>query len=307
MEAGPGGDGLPAHVLASHLESLRQRGHSEGSIEARRRALARMAAAVPVPLLEAAPAHLAAWRKGLAVTPNTVVGYASHARGFYAWAVAAGLCEGNPAEGLPLPRLTRGLPRPVGEDVLTDAVLNAPLRVRPWLVLAGWAGLRAKEIALLRRERVLDTAAPPVLLVAADATKGRRERIIPLSAFALAELRLAGMPRAGWMFRRCDGRRGPNQPWMVSHLANEHLHSCGIQATLHQCRHRFGTVLYQQTHDLRLVQELMGHADPSTTAGYAAYDRSGAAAAVEALPAPPRLREARAAARETAPNTTALT
>ena len=284
---------MPAHVLAAHLDSLRQRGQSPGSVAARRRALARMAAAIPVPLLEAAPEHLAAWRQALAVTSNTVVGYASHAHGFYAWAVAAGLREDNPVEGLPLPRLTRGLPRPVGEDALMDAVINAPLRVRPWLVLAGWAGLRAKEIALLRRERVLDTATPPVLLIAADATKGRRERVVPMSAFVTGELRLAGMPRAGYVFRRCDGRQGPNQPWLVSHLANRHLRSCGIAATLHQCRHRFGTVLYQQTHDLRLVQELMGHADPSTTAGYAAYDRSGAAAAVEALPAPARLREAR--------------
>jgi integrase/recombinase XerC len=114
-----------------------------------------------------------------------------------------------------------------------------------------------------------------------------------MAAFVAGELRMAGMPHTGYVFRRHDGRRGPLEPWTVSHLANRHLRQCGIDATLHQLRHRFGTVLYQQTHDLRLVQELMGHADPATTAGYAAYDRSGAADAVEALPAPPRLREAR--------------
>jgi integrase len=174
------------------------------------------------------------------------------------------------------------------------AVASAPPRVRPWLVLAGWAGLRAKEIALLRRETVLDTATPPVILVAADATKGHRERIVPASPFVLAELRTAGLPRAGWVFPRRDGRPGPLAPWTVSHLANRHLRESGTAATLHQCRHRFATVLYQQTHDLRLVQELLGHVSPETTALYSAYDRAGAADAVNKLPAPQRLTVAQA-------------
>ena len=236
--------GLPAHVLAAHLTSLRHRGHTAASVQARARALHRMAGRIPVPLLEATVADLATWRENLTVTGNTVIGYVSHAKDFYAWAVGQGLAASNPAEGLPLPRLVRGLPRPAGKDVLMDAVTTAPLRVRPWLVLAGWAGLRAKEIALLRRERVLETAAPPVILVASDATKGRRERVVAMSAFVV---------------------------------------------TLHQCRHRFASVLYQQTHDLRLVQELLGHQSPETTAGYAAYDRAGAADAVNAIPTPARL------------------
>src|SRR4249920_119676 len=281
--------GLPAHVLAAHLTSLRHRGHTENSIEARARALHRMAARIGAPLLDATAADLAAWRENLTVTTNTVRSYASHAHEFYAWAVTQGYRDDNPSAGLLLPRRVAGLPRPAGEDVLMDAVTSAPLRVRPWLVLAGWAGLRAKEIALLRRERVLETASPPVILVASDATKGRRERVVAMSAFVLAELRTAGLPRAGWVFTRRDGRPGPNAPWMVSHLANEHLRSCGTGVTLHQCRHRFASVLYQQTHDLRLVQELLGHQSPETTAGYAAYDRAGAADAVNSIPTPARL------------------
>ena len=275
--------------MAAHLAALRQQGCSEGTIEARRRALERMGRRLPVPVLEAGPDHLAAWREGLPVTGNTVAGYVSHARHFYDWARRSGLADSNPAAGLPVPRVTRGLPRPIGEDVLMAAVAAAPPRVRPWLVLAGWAGLRAKEIALLRRERVLDTATPPVILVAADATKGRRERVVPASAFVLAELRVAGLARAGWVFRRRDGRPGPNASHTISHLANGHLRDCGTDATLHQCRHRFATVLYQQTRDLRMVQDLLGHADPATTALYSAFDQSGAYDAVDALPAPPRL------------------
>jgi integrase len=267
---------------------MRQRGYSPATVYARRRALARMAAVIPVPLLEASPADLAAWREGLTVTGNTAVQYAAHARAFYAWAVQAGRCQSDPAAALALPRMIRGLPRPAGEDLLLSALESAPPRVRPWLVLAGWAGLRAKEIALLRRERVLDTASPPVILVASDATKGRRERLVPMSKFVVTEMRLC-MPRGmGFVFPRCDGLPGANRPWTVSHVANDYLREYGF--TLHQCRHRFGTAAYRATKDLRAVQSLLGHADPATTAGYAAFDNTAAIAAVEAIPAPARMR-----------------
>lgn len=68
------------------------------------------------------------------------------------------------------------------------------------------------------------------------------------------------------MFRRHDGNTGPNAPWVVSQLVNEHLHSLGIVATLHQGRHRFGTMGWRVTKDLRALQQLMGHANPATTA-----------------------------------------
>ena len=170
------------------------------------------------------------------------------------------------------------------------ALAHAGERVRPWLVLAGWAGLRAREIAYLRRECILDTHAPPQLLVDARAGKGRAERLVPASAFVLAELRAAGLPASGYVFRRRDGRPGPIAPHLVSHLAGECLREAGTSATLHQLRHRFLTLAYQQTRDLRLVQELAGHATPQTTAGYTAFDRGEAASAVESLPVPGRLR-----------------
>jgi integrase/recombinase XerC len=277
-------------VVGAHLRFLELCGQTPGSVYCRRRALARMAIALPVPLVDAAVEDLAAWREQLAVGPGTVVGYVSHAREFYAWAVMAGLREDNPAEALPVPRLGRRLPRPIGQADLFAAVGGAPDRIRPWLVLAGWCGLRAKEIALLRRECVLDTARPPLLIVAENATKGRSERAVPLCSFALGELRDAGLPSSGWVYRRRDGGRGPNAPWLVSQLSNEYLHGCGIQETLHQLRHWFATTTYSRRRDLRMVQELLGHSSPSTTAGYAAFDRADAANVIEELPVPGRLR-----------------
>jgi integrase/recombinase XerC len=276
-------------AIARHLEHLRLRGRAPGTIYQRRRALARLAAALPVPLLDATAGMLTEWRAGLTVGDLAVAHYVSHAREFYAWGLAAGLVDANPVDGLPVPPVGRRLPRPIGEESLFAAITSASDRIRPWLVLAAWAGLRAKEIACLCRHNVLDTARPPGLLIVREATKGRTERFVPLSAFVLGEL-LPCLPASGWVFRRRDGRPGPNRPWRISKLANDHLHGCGIPETLHQLRHRFATQAYAVGHDLRVVQELLGHQYAESSAGYAAINCADAVAAVEAIPAPRHLR-----------------
>ena len=291
--AGPGRPEFPplsardVRPVWQHLDWMRQRGLRPSTIYQRRRALTRLAAALPCGLLAAGEPELAAWRAALTIGDAATVSYVSAVREFYRWAAGHGLIPADPAASLPTPKLARRLPRPISEASLIDALQYAPRRVRPWLVLAGWAGLRACEIALLRRECILDQAQVPALLIAADATKGRTERIVPMSGFVLAELHEAGIPARGWMFPRRDGADGPNRPWLVSHLANGWLHECGFAATLHQLRHRFGTQAYHATRDLRAVQELLGHAHPSTTAGYAAYDSAAAIEAVEHVPVPP--------------------
>jgi integrase/recombinase XerC len=283
------GGSMP-QCLERHLSYLRQRGLSENTIYQRSRAMHRLRGHLGIDLFTATPDMLADWRAGLVLGDQGIKCEVSHIRQFYAWALANGLVQVNPADRLPVPKLGRRIPRPIGDDRLMYALATAPPRVRPWLVLAGWAGLRAKEIAYLRRSSVLENAAPPVLLIATDATKGRSERIVPMSPFVRDELMPLLPGASGYLFRRLDGARGPNMPGLVSKLANEHLHGCGYPETLHQLRHRFGTGTYRQSRDLRVVQELLGHSSPATTAGYAAYDQADAVAAVQGLPAPRRLR-----------------
>jgi integrase len=280
----------PDLVVSKHLRHIRMEGLAATTVYSRGRALARLRAATGVPLLEATGPELTEWRAALALTPDTIAGYVSHVRQFYAWAVAAGLIEASPAAGVPIPPGLRRLPRPISDSDLFAAIAGAPPRIRPMLVLAAWAGLRAKEIAYLRRECVLDTARPPMLLIAHDATKGHTERMVPLCDFALGALAEAGLPASGWMFRRLDGGRGPNTPIRVSQLCNLYLHDdMGLPETLHQLRHRFGSSTYRIRRDLRMVQELMGHARPESTAGYVLIDQADAAAVVEQLPVPGRL------------------
>ena len=276
--------------LEAHIAYMRQRGLAEGTIKNRVITLCALRRQLGVSLFTATPQQLGQWRAGLTVSPEAIVNYVWHVRAFYDWALDERQVRRNPAAKLPVPRLGRRLPRPIEDDSLMYAVQAADYPIRPMLILAGWAGLRAKEIALLRRQNVREKGPRPVLIVADNATKGHRERIVPMSPFLLEEL-LPVLPPSGWVFRRRDGRPGPNTPGRVSQMCNDHLKDCGFSETLHQLRHRFGTGAYQATHDLRVVQELMGHQSPVSTAGYAAFDNASAAAAVQALAVPRRLRQ----------------
>lgn len=283
--SGPRARGASAAAVDAHIEQMRMRGLAPMHVLKRKRVLCHLQATLDTPLLDATPAGLERWRAGLTVAPATVAHYVSAVRCFYAFCVERRFIRSSPAASLPAPRVRKGLPRPIGEDALMRALATAPPRIRPWLVLAAWAGLRSQEVARLRGEDVVLKPAP-LLIVSAFAAKGGRERVVPLSPFVVAELIAAGLPARGWVFTRMDGRRGANQPWVISQLSNEHLHDCGLTDTLHSLRHRFGSATYQASRDLRAVQDMMGHADPATTAIYTAFAESAATAAVAALPVP---------------------
>jgi site-specific recombinase XerD len=276
-------------IVRAHLEWMRQRGLAESTIDKRRLVLARVARFTSHQAAwEATPAELAAWRASLRAGDDAIAADLSHVRMFFRWLVDEQLLDSDPSAVLTVPKLASRLPRPIPEDRLLLAVDQAPERIRPMLVLAGWCGLRAREIALLRRERVFETRTPPVILVASDATKGRRERYVPMSGFVLTEL-LPVLPGHGWVFRRADGRR-PLSPDHLQHIVNGYLHSLGIPETLHTLRHRFATQALDASGNVRTVQELLGHKDLASTAIYTRVSSAAALAAVEAIPAPRHLR-----------------
>lgn len=287
VATGPMRDG---HVV-DYLAWMRHKGFSEETIVGRMRFFARFYRQTGIHVDDATAEMIGAWRAGLKVSDRGVVRYVSHLRAYYKWAEEDGRRDDNPAARIPVPRNSRLLPRPISDKDLATVIENAPPRIRIMLVLAAWCGMRAKEIALLRRENILDTARRPFILIAADATKGHHERAIPLSEFVIAEIRAARLPKTGYVFLRAD-KTGPYRPSRVSQLVGEYFRTCGVLATLHMLRHWFGTETMRASHDLRLVQELLGHQSPTTTAGYAAVDSASAAAAVQALPLPGQLRPA---------------
>ena len=288
MTMGIGGDVQGAAVLRAetcseigeHHEWLTQRGLSPRTKGAYRQVLLRLSRWLESRssgLLKATPQDLMDWRARLTVESNSVLSYMTAVKSFYNWAHTSGRIPVRPDVDVPLPKIRKGRPRPISEEQLKVAILNAPKRIRPWLFLAALAGLRCAEIAGLRREDILDTADDPVIIVMG---KGRKERIVPLSPQLWQELTDYGLPKSGILFLRYDGQRGQNNPKLLSQLVNNYLKSVGITETLHQLRHRFGTRAFRVHKDLRVVQELMGHADPATTALYADYCKADAISTV---------------------------
>jgi integrase len=272
-------------AVEAHLAHLRRRNLRTGTINQRRLVLGRLRRFLDdVDLLAAEHDALVAFLDRGSLGPEARATETSHVRSFYGWAVLECLVAEDPSARLVRPRLRRRLPRPIDDRYLVRALDRAPDRVRPWLWLAAFAGLRAAEIAQLCREDVLDYHDPPVLFVVDG--KGGKQRTVPLADDLLAELVTWPAPTRGWLFTRLDDRPGPVPAHLVSNLANRYLHGEGIPYTLHTLRHWFGTTMYRRTSDLRLVQELLGHSSPVTTAGYAAWSPAKAADAVRTLTVP---------------------
>jgi integrase/recombinase XerC len=281
-----------AEQLARHLTWMRRRGLSPRTIDSRQKIITRLALATAHGAVRADAADLDAWRgelDGLLLAAGTIAFYVVHVREWYRWLAHTGVRDENPAEGLPVPRQPKYLPRPIPEDDLALALDHADPDIRLMLVLSGWCGLRAAEIAGLRWESVTLTGSRRII-VGADTAKGRKERVVPLSEWAASEIRRyqarTGSPGRGWVFARRDGNPGQIRPVRVSQMVNCYLAEIGVAGHLHMGRHRFATQALAVSHDLRVVQELLGHSSPSVTAVYTAYDTEYAGSVVDALPQP---------------------
>lgn len=282
MRARRGGN-VRADLTARHLDWCHARNLRPSTIYQRHRALVRLSLAIGCAPALATPEALADWWDGLTarLTPAGRKADLLHVRGFYRWAVLEEHLVTDPTLRLASPRLPRRLPRPIPDADLAVALEMAPERVRPWLYLAAYAGLRACEIAQVRGEDVAWDHEPPVLLIPEG--KGGGMSAVPIPP-VLAEV-LAGLPRRGWLFPRGDGLPGANRPWTISQVANRYLHGLGITHTLHTLRHWYGTSVYRESgHDLRATQELMRHLSPVSTAGYTWVSPGDAAATVARLP-----------------------
>lgn len=216
------------------------------------------------------------WWNALDILPGTRVTYTAHLASFYKWLVRERLRVDDPTLRLVRPRLQRALPRPMRDGSLRLALETAVPPVSTWLLLGALQGLRACEMATLCREDIGDD----VLIVRNG--KGGKQRILPLHPMVADALR--GLPAAGPLFVNRDG--APLKANTITQRVNRFLHDLGVDETLHTTRHRYGTAVYRASRDLRLTQELLGHASPTTTAGYAAWDQSRAAAIVSQLEVP---------------------
>lgn len=274
--------------LRDHLLWLRLKGRSDRTLACRRRALVHLAEHLERDPWDATYDELYWWQIALvAKSLEHVRWQTALVRPYFGWLHNRGVRADNPAALLPTPKGRRGLPRPISEQNLMSAIADAPTRILPWLLLAGWSGMRAVEIAGMRREHLhVDDRGQAWCTVKG---KGGHIRDVPIPVWVWPHI-LDAAADSGPCWRRVDRPREPISARLVSQYASNYLQSRGLDDRLHSLRHRAGTeMLEAAAGDLTVVQDFLGHADPKTTRVYTLVRPRRIADAAAQLPAPAAL------------------
>lgn len=193
-------------------------------------------------------------------------------RQFAKWCLRGRLVAESPL--VPSVKKPVKLPRPLGGDI-QDQIMALDLRGRERVIrgLLFRAGLRVSEVCAMRIEDVTLGADEDhgTLLIHG---KGTKERVVPIERDLWHDLRdfilSSGDLRRldAFLIAKADGTAWT--PKMVQRRTRAWGQRLGIaeKVTPHRFRHRFATELLEEGADLRQIQELLGHADISTTAGY---------------------------------------
>lgn len=201
--------------------------------------------------------------------PQTRRSYRASLQQFFTWWAKTQNCE-NKAVDLPRAKAPRSLPRPAQDGDILAALRKSSPRVQLMIELMAYGGLRRGEVS---RAKTSDLVGDWLQVTG----KGGHVRLVPLPAFLCNRIR--NWEHQGWLFPGTTAR-GHMTPAHVGKLVCAALPD-GV--TAHKLRHRFATTVYKHSHDIRAVQELLGHAKLDTTMIYVALDEeSRRTAAVEA-------------------------
>lgn len=220
--------------------------------------------------------------QGRQIGRRTLHNHVSGLRAFYRYLRVQGVVESNPFTGITLPKLDKPLPKFLSEVQVTQ-LLNAPITL--WkdgklgefeafrdsliLELLYGGGLRVSELCGLRHGNI-----EPAQGVARVFGKGRKERLCPLGPVATQCLKTFvqrfDLSAELEDFVVCHRNGKPMQPREIQKLLKTHLRAAELplDMTPHKLRHSFATHLLNHGADLRAVQELLGHANLSTTQVY---------------------------------------
>ena len=221
--------------------------------------------------------------KDLGLSPASIRRNISAVRTYYRFLLGEGHVVRDPSERLETPRRWRSLPEVLSVDEVTRLLaapkLEEPLvfRDRALLELAYGAGLRVSEwISIGVRDVLLEEQLVRVF------GKGSKERLVPIGRSAvgavavyLRELRPRLEKGAGKGVLLLNARGEPMTRMGAWKILRKHVDAAGItkHVSPHTLRHSFATHLLEGGADLRAVQEMLGHADISTTQIYTHVDR----------------------------------
>jgi len=205
-------------------------------------------------------------------------------RCFYEWASQGGLVEVSPLNGLTIPRKrSRRLPKVLSAEEV-ERLLRCELSTRDQAILLLMldAGLRLTEVSHLVRGNV-DLQRRTVLV----SGKGEKERMVPLSerlheALEAWVYESAGNGPQSPLF---PGYKGHIKPRGIGYIIERIGEKAGLEQRLspHCLRHTFATRLLRRDVNLRVVQELLGHANLATTQIYTHVVAADMAEAIQKL------------------------
>ena len=207
----------------------------------------------------------------------------SGVRTYFGFLIAEGHVKADPTEQVEMPKTWRRLPGVLSrEDV--ERILEAPeitdrlyWRDKALLEFAYASGVRVSELATLKlRDVDLQEGVATVF------GKGAKERMVPIGRSAQRALdiyvretrpNLARSEGQGVVFLNAQGR--PLTRMGIWKILRKHVKRAGVKkrVTPHTLRHCFATHLLEGGADLAAVQEMLGHADISTTQIYTHVDR----------------------------------
>lgn len=264
---------MPSKYIELFAQDQKRRGLQSTTIDMRNSQLLRYEREVGL-LNMATKDSIETWLDGREVSAKTRSCYLTTLSAFYKWGLKNDTLESDPTLKIDRPKVHNGMPNPIPEEALARAIKKADPRMRCWLVLEAYAGLRCQEVTYLEHRDIKYDEG----IIHVRHGKGGRERYVPLHAKIIEALAKYKSPRD-------EGRLWPTvTPASVSQRINRYLHGLGITHTAHKMRHRFGTKAYEASgQDILTTQRLLGHSSPVTTAIYAQVSDEAARATVLAI------------------------
>ncbi len=284
--------GMPV-LLNAWLDHISVRGQSERTVRSAKWCVSEfivwcqerdvlLARDVTKPLIERYQRMLFYARKADG-TPLTLVTQATrlnYIKQFFKWLTRENYLLSNPASGIELPKVEKRLPKHIltdseAESILRQPDVNAPmgLRDRALLETLYSTGVRRSELGRLRIQD-LDLERGTVVV---RQGKGRKDRIIPIGARALAWLdRYIREVRPGYIIEPDDGSLflshwgGPLSPKNLSALVGRYVKAAGLSnaGACHLFRHAMATLMLENGADIRFIQAMLGHVKLTTTEIY---------------------------------------
>ncbi len=275
-------------LYLSHLSF--EQNLSENSIDAYRRDIERFIEFLKINNIknpvEAKPEHvhrLLQLLSQIGLSESSLARNLSSIRGFYRFLIGENMLEQDPTTNVDHPKIARYLPAVLTgaeiEKLFAIPDINTPLglRNRAMFEITYASGLRVSEVLKLTIKQIYFEQ--EVLRIFG---KGRKERFVPVSQQALVWLRsyletarpvLGSNQQENIVFLNNRGKAMSRMGfWKILDKA---VRQAGIRKDVHPhtLRHSFATHLVENGADLRAIQEMLGHADISTTQIYTHLDR----------------------------------